>query len=596
MKTLRQSFISLFSGPSLAVAVGCVLTLLVFDVLWCLQTTFRAMSVGALWPDTVIASLLLMLPWLLSRRGWLQYVVMLVLDGLLIANLMYCRTYFTAIPIGSYGLAGNLRDFLPSVADSFSPLFLALPLITLGTWLWARCTPSTPRSWKWLPAWGVSVVTAAVAAWCMMLPKGGFMRSYTEMKEACYYSTCTTPVYTLVGDYIWQVCNSSDTISAADQAFVDQWVANQRKLYAPAALPDSVPVRDNIVVIVCESLESWPLLTEAETSTPGTKVEITPYLNTLIADSTTLYAPEVVTQVGSGRSIDFQLLFNAGMLPMEGGVWSMSRPDNTYPTINRALAARNGARSYILSPDSPTTWNQALVARSFSIDTLLSRDSWDIDELVGKPAKLSDGSFLRQVSEHMASGDIWPQGTNAFIKVITYSGHNPFRLPDALKTVEFSKKYPERLRDYMETAHYTDSSLRTLVDYLRSRPDYARTLIVITGDHEGLGSSRPELHRAAPFVSDSPFTPLIVLNSPVAGRVDYPVGQTDIYPTMLQFLGLTDYEWPGMGVSIIDPRHPRHATVTMTGQLIGDGSPGRHEMSARRVSDLIIRHNRKTAL
>ena len=74
------------------------------------------------------------------------------------------------------------------------------------------------------------------------------------------------------------------------------------------------------------------------------------------------------------------------------------------------------------------------------------------------------------------------------------------------------------MRDYMMMAHYTDSAIGTLLSYLRSRPDYDRTLIVITGDHEGLAMDRAAIldnPDARGIVSPGQYTPLIVVNSPV---------------------------------------------------------------------------------
>lgn len=54
-----------------------------------------------------------------------------LLDFLLIANLMYFRTYYTAIPLNSYGLSGNLADFTGSVIDSLRWYDSLFPLSTL---------------------------------------------------------------------------------------------------------------------------------------------------------------------------------------------------------------------------------------------------------------------------------------------------------------------------------------------------------------------------------------------------------------------------------------------------------------------------------
>ncbi|MBF1074368.1 MAG: hypothetical protein HXL32_06620, partial [Prevotellaceae bacterium] len=91
---------------------------ILFDIIWCLQTTFTSFSSAALYLNTVLVTLVFALPYVLSHRRWLQNVLMFVLDGLLISNLMYSRTYNTVIPLESYLLAGNLSDFMASVVDS----------------------------------------------------------------------------------------------------------------------------------------------------------------------------------------------------------------------------------------------------------------------------------------------------------------------------------------------------------------------------------------------------------------------------------------------------------------------------------------------
>ena len=79
---------------------------------------------------------------------------------------------------------------------------------------------------------------------------------------------------------------------------------------------------------------------------------------------------------------------------------------------------------------------------------------------------------------------------NNYLQFVTYSGHNPFKLPEALQQIQLKGDYPERMRDYMIMANYTDKAIGIIVDYLKSRPDYENTLVVITGDHEGLAADR----------------------------------------------------------------------------------------------------------
>lgn len=580
-----------FDPRTRIIIAGGFLKFIIFDVIWCAGTTFRAMSDPALWVNAMLAGMLLGLFYVASQRLWLQAIAYVATDLLLIANLMYCRTYFTAIPLDSYLLAGNLADFTASVADSLRPADAALPIETLFIILTARSRKAG------MPArlrYGIATTLVMLVSLGIGAIRGGWRAHFARLQESCYYATCTTPIYTVFGsmanDYLSE---PSASMLPGIRADIDTWLADQERLRPHRPMADSIAPRRNLVMIVCESLESWVIGRSVDGQ------ELTPTLNALIADTAhTLYAPKVLTQVASGRSIDFQLLANAGMLPMQKSVYSMKYPHNTYHTLNQAIeAADSSARSYILTCDKPVVWNQEPIARAFGIDTLIDRSAWQIDELVGNPPKLSDGSFMRQATAKMKAGEIWPEGERAFVMMITYSGHNPFRLPDELAAVHFSDKYPERMRDYMTMANYTDRSLATMLSYLRSRPDYDSTLIVITGDHEGLAANRAEILRtcrdAHGIVDSGQYTPLIVVNSPVGGRYADVMGQIDIYPTLLNLLGLDSARWKGMGQSILDPAKAAFAISSMTGETAGDtttASPElmRHVKDARRISDLMI--------
>ena len=117
-------------------------------------------------------------------------------------------------------------------------------------------------------------------------------------------------------------------------------------------------------------------------------------------------------------------------------------------------------------------------------------------------------------------------------------------------------------------------------------------MIVITGDHEGLASYRPEAASRHSFVSPRQVTPLIVVNAPVgAGRVTKTGGQADIYSTLLHLTGLSGYGWQGTGMSLADPAHPGVA-VGSRGDVCGDSSAlTPHRRDARIISDRIINYN-----
>lgn len=81
---------SLFTGTMWksrfgVMALTSLLSLLWFDIDWCLTTTFRPMSDWLLWCVTLTAALLLTLPYVLSRKVWLQIVVLAIADMVMLA-------------------------------------------------------------------------------------------------------------------------------------------------------------------------------------------------------------------------------------------------------------------------------------------------------------------------------------------------------------------------------------------------------------------------------------------------------------------------------------------------------------------------------
>lgn len=384
--------------------------------------------------------------------------------------------------------------------------------------------------------------------------------------------------YTLPVATLSEAFSSRPVLDAAEKQRVDSWLAEHRRRDAEYAPPPRSP-RRNLVIIFCESMESWLL----EQKVDGNK-EITPYLNSLLKDSTTLYLPHVRSQAGSGRSIDGQLLMLAGMAPMSKQVWSMTYPRNKYHALPHALKKADPlTRATLLTSDKPITWNQILVAEAFGVDTILSRDSWKETELVGNPAKLSDGALMEQIAQRLRQGEIWPEGSPAYLHVVTYSGHNPFKLPDHLKRIKIDEEMPEKMKDYIMINNYVDHSLSRLIDYLRTRSDWKDTMVVIAGDHEALGTYRSEWLKdkgASRLLSSASEVPMIVLNSPVAGRIDDVIGQIDVYTTILDLMGLRGIaDWPGMGQSALDP-----AKTPLD-------KPDAHLTELPAVSETIIRFN-----
>lgn len=553
-----------------------------------MDTTFASFSFFETYATKIIATLALAGVYALTRCRWAQIVVMALLDVLLVANLMYFRTYYSAIPASSYLEAGNLADFKASVTDSLRWADIVLPLITIATAVMAFRYKTTKRQpltavLKW---WAAPLAGFALLLTGVNLCKGGFHKSLRSVRQSAYLCSADAPIFSVFGCIWYDITDAAEPITPEKQAEIERWLASQPK-HQPA---DSVTEkRSNLLIVFAESLESWVL----EKKVDGK--EITPCLNRLLKEKSTLYAPNVLTQVKGGRSIDAQLMICSGLLPLMSGTYSSLYYDNTFYTLQKAMRGLKHSRSYLLTIDKVSTWNQGAVARSFGTDTIISYHDFKMTEAFGTHKRIGDASFFQQCREKIERGEVWKPGESVYMQFITYSGHAPFKLPDHLRTITFPASIPEKAADYMTTAHYTDKAIGDFVAYLKTLPQYKETIVVIVGDHEGLASYRQELvgnPACRGLVSDKQLTPFIVLNSPVGMRYDKFMGQIDIYPTLLNLMQLDAYRWHGLGQSILDPRKQGVAVGSVM-NVEGTGSDKEVERlkEAHTVSDYMLRYD-----
>lgn len=578
----------LWDKTAIIFAVGIFLTFVAFDVIWCMDTTFASFSFFETYATKIIATLALAGVYALTRCRWAQIVVMALLDVLLVANLMYFRTYYSAIPASSYLEAGNLADFKASVTDSLRWADIVLPLITIATAVMAFRYKTTKRQpltavLKW---WAAPLAGFALLLTGVNLCKGGFHKSLRSVRQSAYLCSADAPIFSVFGCIWYDITDAAEPITPEKQAEIERWLASQPKHQPANSVTEK---RSNLLIVFAKSLESWVL----EKKVDGK--EITPCLNRLLKEKSTLYAPNVLTQVKGGRSIDAQLMICSGLLPLMSGTYSSLYYDNTFYTLQKAMRGLKHSRSYLLTIDKVSTWNQGAVARSFGTDTIISYHDFKMTEAFGTHKRIGDASFFQQCREKIERGEVWKPGESVYMQFVTYSGHAPFKLPDHLRTITFPASIPEKAADYMTTAHYTDKAIGDFVAYLKTLPQYKETIVVIVGDHEGLASYRQELvgnPACRGLVSDKQLTPFIVLNSPVGMRYDKFMGQIDIYPTLLNLMQLDAYRWHGLGQSILDPRKQGVAVGSVM-NVEGTGSDKEVERlkEAHTVSDYMLRYD-----
>lgn len=542
-----------------------LITLSIVDGMWIIPHP----QSFAIWARRLADALLLALPvWFVRRKGllfsWIGLVVLYLLS-----NVWYYRNYCSVMPLSSYLMVGNLRGLGPCIFSSMHAADLWIPLPSLGfaagyLLLGRRHNPKSGKG-KRLTGF---VVSLAVITGIVLPPFFNDMQGFTH-PWPCFRNELMTALhsYGLIGYWSYEAA-CRQRCSPEEELYAAQFVENSERRASCEPLTDDH--RRNLIVVLAESLSSWPIGLEIE----GT--EVTPFLNSLARDTSVLYFPRVLTQVRDGRSSDAQLMLNTGLLPLTtGAAASLYGSKNTYPSLPKALA-RRGYTSVSLACDFRSYWNQEATSKSYGFAKLYDRLRENA-EMVYSDEKLYKNS-LRILKE-------LPQPFYA--QLATMSGH------DAVKTDLESPLNDADIRNdqakyYLVIAQYVDRCLEGFVDSLKTCGLYDKSIIVITGDHDSVTRNQFE-NRETRRLSDR-FIPLFILNSPLKTETENVVAQIDIYPSLLDLMYAHDYTFHGLGESLF--RHQSDCAADYSEGWVGENrcdSVRQYRRELWRVSDILLR-------
>ena len=118
--------------------------------------------------------------------------------------------------------------------------------------------------------------------------------------------------------------------------------------------------------------------------------------------------------------------------------------------------------------------------------------------------------------------------------LFTLSSHHPYKVPE-----EYQTQLPEGKLKIQKAIAYTDMSLREFFKKAQTMDWYANTLFVLTADHTSEGAS-PQAQNAygqfsVPIAFFAPSDSLIKMLNKKS-----PVQQIDIFPSVIQYLGIED--------------------------------------------------------
>ncbi|MCQ2333935.1 MAG: sulfatase-like hydrolase/transferase [Paludibacteraceae bacterium] len=552
--------------------------------LWKHPTEFLRFWGGKIAPILFLGSFIF-----LFKRFWWTYIVNLIIDLWCIANLFYFKANGLFLSYETMKMADNLSGFWDSLLSYMGLDIVSFVIFSIGYFLIVLYL--LPRQvnqhygYVWIGVLFVSLLisisnnvcyakadyswghtnSATAAVTDTMLAGEAF--SYYYPFGHVYYFACIekcTDYNAWAGFYvkdysilsyfpaciifnILQPAGEKIQLKPEERVQIERFINNE--IY-PVHKP-----KTNIIFILFESLESWPLQ-------PVCGHLYMPYLSKLINSDHILYCDKLKSQVKHANSMDGQMIDATGMLPIANGATCILFGTDRFPSYAECFP-----NSAILNP-APGMWRQSIVTKNYQFKQLIEPKKgtkWNGDE-----------GLINNLIQYIDSVD-----TTFCAFAITVSSHVPFTRGSSNPKCEI-EGMPLIMSAYVNCLSYTDSCIGSLIEHIQNSELAENTTIVISGDHTIFRSVNEEFdvfakqHNIAMRTTKT-YTPLIIYSPSIEGNIHVTdtCYQMDIYPTIMHLIGCEDYYWKGFGVNLLDSAARHNRPIS--------------EQEAYRLSDLMIR-------
>lgn len=535
--------------------------------------------------------------WLLPRRLKYWTVIFLWLMCLMfVANTLYFKYWHDMLSLSQMFVKENFNSF---VFGSIGPLWgwpeTSIVLIAsayTATYIFYFRHRRHSMGWKprlliFLISFivGFGCVLATVARNTIWYRKGAsFDISYSDVFKKYFGVYGSNVSYFELGGFSrYSLAQAMDMLQPrhigldeVQKAEVEDYLnRDNRSVFEPLdSMPDfSVNREKNLIFIIVESLNS---------NVVGKKINgrsVTPVLDSLISSPGTFYCLDMITQIRAGGSSDGQMMYNAGLLPVVSGSAILKFADNSnFRGLPEVLDLASSAEFIC---ESSTVWRHRESSSAFGYGKV-----YDMDSILSaglEPEKIGDDRAVFTYALDRLKDMQHP----FMAEITTLSMHYPYLQKGFDFTDELhGEGESESEANYNSATHFFDLWLGRFIEGLKKKGLYDTSVIVIASDHEYAVDPAKADH------SDDHelYSPIVfmVLNGGTEGKYAYPMGQIDVYPSVIDLMG-GDSRGKGLGHSIF--RYKVTGSVDARGNVRGQLTPLAEKTLLRAwdVSDLIIR-------
>ena len=416
------------------------------------------------------------------------------------------------------GISGQMGSLVPHFAVDYwyawaCPLAITLLFLFINKRIGNYYAPDKARAdWR-------LVLSVLLFVLCL---RGGVTHALQPTDAARYVQPKNTA---LVNNDAYSILQSLFTPDLEEKHYMSDEEA--ASLYTNVQTFHETPLPNpskNVIIIILESfgqefMSCYNYNPDADTRTP--------FLDSLAAHSTVYDG-----RANGKKSIEGIMAINAGIPNLMSHPFASScygERDN-YIGLPETLR-RNGYHTAFFHGSYNGVMGFDATCSKLGYDEYLGMDEYnawdpgnsDYDGVWG----IFDEPFLQYTASHISTF------SEPFLaSVFTVTSHHPFPLPD-----EYKGRIAEGHHPILKCVEYTDNALRAFFENAKQQPWYDNTLFIICGDHSGHGLTREyndyDGWYRIPMIFFDPAADTAVRSSRI-------MQQTDIYPTLVDMLGLPD--------------------------------------------------------
>ena len=537
--------------------------------------------------NAVADAILLLIPFVLLPPRWRKWswLIIILLAFWCLAQMLYMPSYRDLMPFSSFMMTENVGDtLLTSVKGAIKPRLLEVLLppfilyIIYRIWFKKAIEQTSQSLQQRLLLAVASLLAFAVIRGGMTLYHSHDNDEPTTFSQQFVNDYCV--MWTRQGDYL----NLNGAVpyiiySAYTTIFDRTALSDEEKQQVTRFINEQPQYSDdtyasargkNVILLVVESLNSWVIDLKINGH------EVSPTLNALCHDTgSNLVSLKMKSQVKNGRSSDGIFMYNTGLLPLTVKAVTNTYGDATYPALCKAMGDYS---TFYACCDEPTLWNVKNMSKTYGYGSFYGKA--EINDAIKLNNYLLDKTLLEEVSQ------IIPTLSRPFMGLVATAGmHHPFDEVMSPSTwIQNSGMYTKEVRCYLERVNAFDTELAAFIDRLKSQGIYQNTMIVIVSDHNEMVDDNPGGRPSIDKEGDD--CVMVIINSGQAGLIEGPIGQIDIYPTLLDLLGLNFQKWKGLGYSLL--RNDISSAATSPSSIAGNSTLSSRQQEAWHISDMII--------